>query len=210
MKHIIDELEKLPKYWSSVHKCYMVRVEDVSASIASSPQADGMVLALSNTELKKRIAVLEDLLSSAYNIANRNGEHTHWERFAGQLHVNGISPVTAKTFKILPSDTELSAYKPQADDVRNAESIKDETLRVCAKYPISYPKQSDDVRKDAERFRRIAENKLGVHFENNTVLGEIVEVYSNYDEDGNCQCDTERTANAPIDALRLDIDKARE
>lgn len=71
------------------------------------------VLALKNTELSKRVSVLEDLLSSAYNIANREGKDTHWFRFAAQLHVNGISPVTAKTFKILPSDND----KPPSTDL---------------------------------------------------------------------------------------------
>lgn len=118
MTHIIlnvDELEKLTKHWSGKNQCWMYKVDDVRALAANSHKVDGMVaLALNNTALQKRVAVLEDLLSSAYNIANRNGENTHWERFAGQLHINGISPITAKTFKILPSDT---AYKPQADDV---------------------------------------------------------------------------------------------
>lgn len=68
-----------------------------------------VILALRNTELQKRVEQLEDLLSSAYNIANRNGEDTHWLRFAAQLHVHGISPITAKTFKILPSDEN---YQP--------------------------------------------------------------------------------------------------
>lgn len=62
-------------------------------------------LALENSALQKRIAVLEDLLTSAYNISNRNGENTHWDRFSSQLFINGIRHVTAKTFKILPSDT---------------------------------------------------------------------------------------------------------
>lgn len=72
-------------------------------------------IALENTSLKKRIATLEDLLSSTYNIANRNGENTHWHRFAGQLHINGISPVTPKTFKILPSDVVHDRVKGVSD-----------------------------------------------------------------------------------------------
>lgn len=80
------------------------------------------VLALNNTELQRRISLLEDLLSSAYNIANRNGEQTHWQRFAGQLHVNGISPVTPKTFTILPSDTEYA----QSAQPTPSQSVVDE------------------------------------------------------------------------------------
>lgn len=83
---------------------------------------DIIKLALDNAELKKRIEVLQDLLSSSYNIANRNGEQTHWQRFAGQLHVNGISPVTPKTFKILPSDTEYA----QSAQPTPSQSVVDE------------------------------------------------------------------------------------
>lgn len=81
---------------------------------AGEPYTGGhvAVLALKNTELSKRISVLEDLLSSAYNIASRNGVETHWFRFSSQLHINGISPVTAKTFKILPSDPEHTSPQP--------------------------------------------------------------------------------------------------
>lgn len=83
-----------------------------------------VILALRNTDLQKRVEQLEDLLSSAYNIANRNGEDTHWLRFAAQLHVHGISPVTAKTFKILPSD---EGYQPD----RTAE-LEEEVERLRA------------------------------------------------------------------------------
>lgn len=193
MKHIIDtdELEKRIKAMKCDYSvqcfdsanevtAYNEGVENaliiLRALIASSPQADGMVvLALNNTELQKRVAVLEDLLSSAYNIAKRNGENTHWERFAGQLHVHGISPVTAKTFKILPSDTELSAYKPQADantppDVydivvdtgdgiyHTAEVVhfQQSGSKRMIQVRIGEPEpQPDDVRKDAERYQQV-------------------------------------------------------
>lgn len=120
----VSEIEKLQQYVmidqtgfveQSKHGDY-VHIDDIRALLERSPSVSGeavTMLALNNTVLQKRISVLEDLLSSAYNIANRNGENTHWERFAGQLHINGIRPITAKTFKILPSDIELSAYKPQ-------------------------------------------------------------------------------------------------
>jgi len=72
------------------------------------------VLALKNTALNNRIRVLEDLLSSAYNIAQRNGEQTHWHRFGSQLYINGISPITPKTFKILPSDDDYKPPQPQS------------------------------------------------------------------------------------------------
>lgn len=96
-------------------------------------------LALKNTELNKHISVLEDLLSSAYNIANRNGENTHWERFAGQLHIHGINPVTPKTFKILPSDenyTTPPSTQQKLDKAREAldallDDMGEEGLTVC-------------------------------------------------------------------------------
>lgn len=75
------------------------------------------LLALKNTELSKRVQVLEDLLSSAYAIANRSGEKTHWQRYIGKLHINGISPVTPKTFRILPSDHEYLAPQPMSQEV---------------------------------------------------------------------------------------------
>lgn len=51
-----------------------------------------------------RELLLEDLLSSARAIAMRKGELTAWERFDSALEKAGINPVTAKVFKVLPSD----------------------------------------------------------------------------------------------------------
>lgn len=47
---------------------------------------------------------LEDLLQSTRCIAQRKGESTAWARFDERLANAGISPVSAKPFKILPSD----------------------------------------------------------------------------------------------------------
>jgi hypothetical protein len=47
---------------------------------------------------------LEDLLASARCIAQRKGIDTAWERFDSRLAAMGISSVSAKPFKILPSD----------------------------------------------------------------------------------------------------------
>ena len=49
---------------------------------------------------------LEDVLTSARAIAERKGEGTHWERFSNRIGQLGIGSVTAKTFRILPSDVE--------------------------------------------------------------------------------------------------------
>lgn len=54
----------------------------------------------------KREEELEDLLTSARCIAQRKGVDTHWERFDAQIAKAGIGSVTAKVFKVLPSDLE--------------------------------------------------------------------------------------------------------
>ena len=124
---LIEQLEKLQLYWPGNRgemypamtregsRPRYVGANDLRAIIEDAKaekQEPVSVLALKNTELSRRIDVLEDLLSSAYTIANRKGIDTHWFRFCSQLHVNGISPVTAKTFKILPSDPEYTAQQP--------------------------------------------------------------------------------------------------
>lgn len=67
---------------------------------------DKLFLELSQvaTAKTKRELELEDLLRSACAIAERKGADTAWERFSARLAEAGISPVTAKVFKILPSD----------------------------------------------------------------------------------------------------------
>jgi len=52
------------------------------------------------------IATLQDVLSSARAIAQREGADTEWQRFDKRIEALGIGAVTAKTFRILPSDTE--------------------------------------------------------------------------------------------------------
>lgn len=58
------------------------------------------------TAKTKRELELEDLLASAREIARRQGKDTAWERFDNRLASAGISAVTAKTFRVLPSDSE--------------------------------------------------------------------------------------------------------
>lgn len=62
--------------------------------------------AKTGTELRllERIDHLTDLLRSAHAIARRNGEGTAWVRFAEKLSSEGIGSVTARVFKVLPSD----------------------------------------------------------------------------------------------------------
>ena len=49
---------------------------------------------------------LEDLLTSARAICQRKGEGTAWERFDARIATAGVGSVTAKTFRVLPSDLE--------------------------------------------------------------------------------------------------------
>jgi hypothetical protein len=55
------------------------------------------------------IEELRQLLHSAHAIAERKGEDVHWERFAASIAKVGIGPVTARTYRILPSDREEQA-----------------------------------------------------------------------------------------------------
>lgn len=52
------------------------------------------------------IEELSDVLRSARCIADRKGADTAWERFSERIGILGIGSVTAKVFKVLPSDTE--------------------------------------------------------------------------------------------------------
>ncbi len=47
---------------------------------------------------------LEALLASARAIAQREGKDTHWQRFDESIAKMGISGVTPRVYKILPSD----------------------------------------------------------------------------------------------------------
>ena len=55
-------------------------------------------------ELEERELELEDLLTSARAIAQRGGEATAWDRFDAAVARAGVGSVTAKVFKVLPSD----------------------------------------------------------------------------------------------------------
>ncbi len=55
---------------------------------------------------------LTDLLRSARCIAERKGADTAWERFSERIGALGIGSVTAKVFKVLPSDLEEKEINP--------------------------------------------------------------------------------------------------
>lgn len=52
----------------------------------------------------EREAMLEELLRSACAIAERQGAGTAWARFAASIHAVGLNGITARTYRVLPSD----------------------------------------------------------------------------------------------------------
>ena len=54
--------------------------------------------------LRQREYELTELLLSAHCIAKRNGEDVAWERFATSILNAGIGSVTARTYRVLPSE----------------------------------------------------------------------------------------------------------
>lgn len=52
---------------------------------------------------------MEELLTSAAAIAGRRGVGTAWERFGASIRAEGIGQITARTYRVLPSDTEGDA-----------------------------------------------------------------------------------------------------
>lgn len=107
-------LEGLPNYTRSELARELQRLSNTASPISQNEQQEPIaLLALKNTELNRRIEVLEDLLASAAVISLRRGEDTHWDRFIAQLKIKGISFVTPKTFKILPSDEEYTSPPKQ-------------------------------------------------------------------------------------------------
>lgn len=63
-------------------------------------------LAQFTTAKTPRELALEDLLRSARAIAQREGKDTAWKRFDDAIWLAGVSDITAKVFKVLPSDFE--------------------------------------------------------------------------------------------------------
>jgi hypothetical protein len=60
------------------------------------------------TAKTKRELELEDILTSARAICQRYGKDTAWQRFDNRIAEMGIGSVTAKVFKVLPSDLETA------------------------------------------------------------------------------------------------------
>jgi len=56
------------------------------------------------TAKTKRELELEELVRSACAIAERKGEGTHWGRFINSANQAGLNGITARTYRVLPSD----------------------------------------------------------------------------------------------------------
>ena len=87
------ELEDLLR---SAHKLYLELSQIVTAMYLELSQ---IATAKTSRELE-----LEDLLRSAHAIAERKGADTAWERFAARCKEQGIGSVTARVYKVAPSD----------------------------------------------------------------------------------------------------------
>lgn len=49
---------------------------------------------------------MAELLRSACAIADRQGAGTHWQRFGDSVRKLGLNGITARTYRVLPSDTD--------------------------------------------------------------------------------------------------------
>lgn len=56
----------------------------------------------------ERIKELEDVLTSVRAICSRNGTDTAWNRLDSRIASLGIGHVTAKTFRVLPTDKDAA------------------------------------------------------------------------------------------------------
>ena len=69
-----------------------------------------------------RESAMEELLRSAAAIAQRHGAGTAWDRFGASIKALGIGAITARTYRLLPSDTERQ-QQPTTDPSRLADDL---------------------------------------------------------------------------------------
>lgn len=102
-----DGWEKSDYFRSFEHMLSAGGIETDSSGTPLEKKAEPEHKEATNMEsLHNRIKELEDVLSSAMAIAERDGVGTHWKRFADRIRQLGVGSVTPKTFRILPSDIE--------------------------------------------------------------------------------------------------------
>ena len=100
LKKANSQTEEMERNWYLEQNKTESLTEELAA-IRSAPEMEEVNLLLSRNE------ELRDLLTSARAIAERKGADTAWERFSQRLADAGIGSVTAKVFKVLPSDKEV-------------------------------------------------------------------------------------------------------
>ena len=91
-----DEQDFLSGNLRRIHAAY----DDAGFDLSALPEKAADEI----ERLRKTEAELRDVLTSARAIAERNGDGTHWGRFSARIGELGIGSVTARTFRILPSD----------------------------------------------------------------------------------------------------------
>lgn len=81
-------------------------------SIAKTKTEEAVMWAVKHIKSSREVE-LEELLRSACAIAERRGDGTNWDRFIASVHKLGLNGVTARTYRLLPSDVcENPAGKP--------------------------------------------------------------------------------------------------
>ena len=83
----------------TINKLYLELSQIATAKTKRELELEKIVTIQSSHE-----AELKDLLRSACAIAERKGEKTHWDRFVHSVNQLGLNGVTARTYKVLPSD----------------------------------------------------------------------------------------------------------
>lgn len=80
---------------------------EISLLLDEIAEKDNRIMELSQEAMAKtkHQSELEELLRSACAIAERKGEGTHWERFLNSAAALGINGITARTYRVLPTDT---------------------------------------------------------------------------------------------------------
>lgn len=96
-------LNALPYYESNDKDDYhyLVKESDIAWAVES-------LLKVFKSAKSKREYELEELLRSAHAIALRKGKETAWKRFATSIQNVGIGSVTARTYRVLEGDEEIS------------------------------------------------------------------------------------------------------
>lgn len=113
--NILNLLTELADLWEIQAASTLGSVEAAKRVETLRECADALKMLLSTvpadtpaqvTDLGAYLRETAALLASARVIAQRQGQETAWDRFDESIAKLGISAVTARTYKVLPSDTE--------------------------------------------------------------------------------------------------------